>query len=539
MRPFPNRSIVALTFPALSLLALTACDDRQPTRTIVAAKDVMVVTDGRFNEWGNLPLVFVDREDAGRDAAVDLGEVRAADDSRWLHLAVDVGRTVSVERMRGTLQILFDADGDSSTGAEVFAMEGVDLIVELSRRDPGAEVGAGSGVRPVTAAGPGELLSGYRLGLFSAPTHSASRFEIRLDRGKKLEGLPVLFAGKTFRLKLVFEDAEGVRDETGVALYQWANPAGGEEPQLAEPWVDRSGSGFRVVYWNLDGETFRREPEPFGRILAALDPDVILISEVYESATQEELEAFFAADPLGPSGDWRLVLGGGGRRMTVVASRRPIRPAAELGDLAYPPGALDRLAEKVDSEFREVLELERGRGVAAAGAWIDVGGGREALFVAVDLESGGYDGSPEDRLRELQAATLRERIGSVLDASDGPLPLVVGGGLNLVGSVRPLDQLRQGLDAGGAIDLSVCEAYRSTDRSQATWRDPEGGAFAPARLDYLLFTASTLESVRAFVFDAAELSAKQSERLGLVSGDSEVAAHLPGVADFRRSRARQ
>lgn len=534
---------------ALLLPALIACESPRPTSTAVGAKDVLVVTDGRFNEWGALPVLIADPEDADADAAVDIGEVRAADDPRWLHLSVDVGRRVNLQRMRGTLRILFDVDGERSTGAELTAMEGVDLIAELSRRDRDPEdgIGAGNGIRPVTASGPGEILTGHVAGLITAPTHSASRFEIRLERGGErgggLEGLPALFSADTVRMKLVFEDAAGVRDQTHVATHRLNTEAGGAEPPNVQPSIEKVVGTFRVVHWNVAGESLRRRPEVFRRILMALDPDVVLFDEVYESVTREEIESFFAVEPLGLLGPWSCVVGrSGGRQKAVVAARTPIRPAEELLEVAYPSGSLDPLAEEAAGpDFRELLESERDWGVPAAGAWVELGDpAREALLVALDLQSGGYDESPRDRLRELQATTLRGRIAEVAEAgTGGPVPLVVAGDLNLVGSARPLDLLRAGLDAGGAIDLAISEAYRLTDRSQATWRDPEGD-FTPGRLDYLLFTASTLESFRAFVFDATELSEGQAVDLGLAKDDSEAASrHLPCVADFRWSRARQ
>ena len=165
-----------VSFAALWLQAFVGCGQPEPhAEAPVPAEapvQIQVVTDGRLDEWGNVPALLEDSEDAPADAAVDIGQVRVTDDTRWLHLAVDVGKSVNAQAMRGTLKILFDADADPATGAAVEtlpgteAMTGVDAIVELSRRDrnPAAEMGAGNGFRPVTAAGPGELLPGYAAG---------------------------------------------------------------------------------------------------------------------------------------------------------------------------------------------------------------------------------------------------------------------------------------------------------------------------------------------------------------------------------------
>ena len=58
-----------------------------------------------------------------------------------------------------------------------------------------------------------------------------------------------------------------------------------------------------------------------------------------------------------------------------------------------------------------LAEAEAEGGVSATGAWVTPGE-REILFVPVDPQSAGYDGSPRDRLRELQARTLNRAVSA-------------------------------------------------------------------------------------------------------------------------------
>ena len=171
-------------------------------------------------------------------------------------------------------------------------------------------------------------------------------------------------------------------------------------------------------------------------------------------------------------------------------------------------------------------------GLSATGAWV-TWGGLEILFAPLDLQSAGYDGSPRDRLRELQARTLNRALAAALADRPGA-GMVVGGDLNLVGSARPLEELRASLEVGGG-NLQVARVERLRDRSLATWRglDPRD-PFSPGRLDYILYRGSVLGLERAFIFDAEDLSAEALELLGIRASDSRASDHLPLVADFSR-----
>ena len=170
-------------------------------------------------------------------------------------------------------------------------------------------------------------------------------------------------------------------------------------------------------------------------------------------------------------------------------------------------------------------------GVSATGAWVTIGG-VDVLFVPVDLQSAGYDGSPRDRLRELQARTLNRAIAAAV-ARRPDAGVVVAGDLNLVGSARPLDALWRGLGIGGS-DLEVARLERLRDRSLATWRSTwREDPFSPGRLDYVVYRGGVIEIVRAFVFDGADMSPDAQNALEILETDTEKSDHLPLVVDYR------
>lgn len=491
-------------------------------------------TDGRFDDWETAAPVLTDPADAPPGAAIDLGVVRLADDPWWIFLDVDVGRPVTPQAMRGTLHVLLDTDGEAATGGTVFDMPGVDVVIELSRdaaARPGG-IGAGNGLRVVTADGPGELRSGYPVGLLVAPTAAASRLEMRVSR-LPAGDLPAIARGARIRVRLVFETPDGIVDRTETGEYAPARAAAAApEPRYDQSTAKAAGT-IRVVSWNISGQRMWDQAAAVHRVLAALDPDVILLDEATASTTPSSLRRFFADGPLASMGEWRAVVGlGGGRQHGVIATRAPIRASPELLSVAYASSTLDELAARMGAAGAAALiPTERASGLATAGAWVTFQD-REILFVPVDLQSGGYPGSPEDQLRAVQATAIRDRVEETLRTAARPA-VVIGGDLNLVGSTEPLSRLRSGLGRGGT-PLAVAPAYRLHDRSQATWRDPAGGAFTPGRLDYILYSGAVLAVDRAFPFDPEGLAPARQAALGVEPDDARVVSgHLPVVTDFR------
>ncbi|MBT8398228.1 MAG: endonuclease/exonuclease/phosphatase family protein [Gemmatimonadetes bacterium] len=480
--------------------------------------------------------IVVDPQDAPNGAAVDLGVIHAAADGHHIFFAVETGRPVNAQAMRGTLSILIDADDDRETGEAVGDFPGTDLVVELSRQDLAGRDGHGSGMALRELGSDGLLGDRTNAGgrdLVVAPTASASRFEIRLARGALERGegrVPtgsVELEGPLMRARFVFSYQGSVVDETE-SVTLTLPPLEGDAPPRWSEGLDPTGD-LRVLVWNVSSERFRDRPERFARVMAAMDPDVLLLDEVYGAVTEADLRAFFSRPELAAREPWEFVLGkSGGRQKTVVASRVGIRPELALEDVLYPDGALGPLAERFP-EAERLWDLERERGLATTGAWVEAAG-QPILFVPIDLQSAGYDGSFEDHLRVLQARTLRAVVMGALADSGRPAGVVIGGDLNLVGSHVPLDSLVHGLD--GARDLIPVDTYRLTDRSIATWRNPDT-QFTPGRLDYVLISSSTLSADQAFAFEVGELSTEMQERLGLAPEDTRLTAdHLPLVVDL-------
>ncbi len=546
-------SIFPVKTLALSLMLLTACGAHDSHHAeigedrVVASRQVEPWTDGDFDDWAGVEAAVADPAgDAPAGSPVDLGAIFLQDDSRFLHILAELGGVVTAQGMRGSVEVVLDSDGDPDTGGFYGGVDGADLVVILSRPVAGAsgDHGSGVGIRRIDARGTGPTESAGAVGLLLAPTHSSDRFEIRIERtGLKSAVKSADSPDKPqVRGRLRYLLLGSVADETAIFTHTLATEPGPDPPLLDAAAVAQEEGTLRIVAWNVSSMSFRFNQDAFRRVVQALGPDVLLLDELPATIDLDDLKRFMNGVTRGTPGadswQWWLATGGGRQRTAVGARNLPLRGVAAMSRIEYEAGALERWLTEVGDAAEApgmaspsaLAEAEARGGLSATGAWVEALG-REILLVPVDLQSAGYDGSPRDRLRELQARTLNRAIQATL-ADNPDAGLVIAGDLNLVGSARPLAALRQGLGARGE-NLEVARPIRLRDRSLSTWRSTWGDdPFSPGRLDFLLYRGSTLTVARAFVFDAADLSAEARATLEVLAADTEKSDHLPLVVDL-------
>jgi hypothetical protein len=561
-RPRAARAATGLLTTAAACAAL-ACStshasvDERAERVAAAPR---IVVDGKFDDWvGAATVDDVDDVDDPGDASarVDFRALAATADGEALYVRFTTAAPIVLAQLGSPTHVLFDLDGSSATGAAVDGLDGVDLHVVLS---PGVDAWAGGGAGMRVPGG--ALTFTDAVGYVGAPTHAATAFELRIERAgaSSFADVPV---GDRARVRLVAYTPEGQTvDATEtvafdvppalVAAAAGAPPAkriagahvappvdviAGARVAAASPVTPSAaalarapGTDVRVVQWNVADRGIVVRPEPFARLLRALDADVLLLDELPRDTDEAAVRAFLAR----VGGDWHVVLGdGGGRQHAAVASRLPLSPAPAFARVAYPDSvhALAPLATR--GQTRRDLASAGEDGLSVAGAVAVVRGAR-ILFVAADLACCGGQHDVEDRLRRIQARALHGAARAAL-AAERVDAVVVAGDLNLVGSARPLEILRAGLDPEGG-DLATAYALQLDGRSTATWRSP-GQAFPPGRLDWLLYAPSSLDVARAFAFETADLSVDVLRAAGIEPADSDdTSDHLPLVVDLRVRR---
>lgn len=515
------RQLRSLTLAATTSILLAACT--------TGGAGSQVIIDGEFDEWTSVPVAVADPADAP-DGYLDFGEVRLRNDRDSVYMLVDMGKVLTAQRLPGTVSILLDVDGRPTTGYTEAGMEGVDLIFDFpipNSKSPGTP---GAGVRLRSQK---ERLNPYSLGVVFAPVHSGSRFEFRFNRRGPLGTTPPIFFAPELRAKLSAVDLDGkLVDETDVFSYRLkqTNATARRTSNGHNPIARSEGTDLRILCWNVSRNDIFDKPRTFGKILLALRPDVIVLDEVSDKGSLEQVRAIITDAFLGEA--WNVYLGpGGGDQRTVIATRAPLEGAPAFSPVAWPEGAAEQLAA-MRGGGDEALAKARawiGESIPAGGAVVTIGT-KSVLVAGVDLHCCGGHETVEDLRRKIEvtginAAAAKTTAEKKVDAK------IISGDFNLVGDPDVLDIAAAGLDGGK--DLVRARALQLDGLTDATWANPQE-PFVPGRLDHILYSSSSLQLLRAFVFDSSDLSGRWLAYNGLDAEDSSSASdHMPVVADFK------
>ena len=404
-----------------------------------------------------------------------------------------------------TTRIRIDADADATTGHRLGrdALKGNDalgaeLIIELSPpRESGDDsgddpIGSGTRVRAFDAEARATDIGHADAGFFFLPTHSAPRYEMRLSR--HATHVHALRDPGPIRVAIEAVDGRGRVLKRTVHAHDLPMCAHDEHDATIPP---RPDGALRVMAANVLFSSPLDTPDPFRRILAATDPDVVLYQEWFDTP-RRDIQAWL--DTHAARG-WRLI-GGADAGGLAIATRRPILETWALG-------------------------AEQGWGRGGLAALIDHDG-TPVLAVSVHLKCCGGADSPEERRRLEQAAGINRLIRGILDQHP-EARVVIGGDYNLVGTRAPLERLARGLSANG--DLTPAHTLRLADGHAVTWTNPQS-SFSPGRLDWMLYDDASWSAPHAFTLDTRLLAPRARRDAGLRAGDSAASDHLPLVVDL-------
>jgi endonuclease/exonuclease/phosphatase family metal-dependent hydrolase len=389
--------------------------------------------------------------------------------------------------------LLLDLDGDPSTGGDLTAeggVPGIDLRIDFNAiwptPAPGERGRRGTMVTGFYAGGGPFEIHQYDLALTSAPTHAASDFEVYLQPGN-IRRLPTATAEATGTFLIVDRGnnrtvARGPR--LAAEVYEPEPIASATLPEVADGAV-------RVMAWNVLYEGPMANPEPFGRIINAVGPDVILVQEWSRDPIDDALLEGWFAEHVG--GTWF------------------VETAAAQGVAVVSRGEITaRGPDAPDAGGRHPARI------AAATVATDHG---PLTLASLHLKCCGHLDSEEDATRQAEAEVAQQIVRNL--AGDGPA--IIGGDFNLVGGVAPIK-----LNVNGDLTPALPHVL-GTPGLFYTWRDPRQH-FGRSRLDYVLLPkGATAEA--AFVLDTATLPPEALEAAGLRPTDSLASDHLPIVVD--------
>jgi endonuclease/exonuclease/phosphatase family metal-dependent hydrolase len=461
--------------PTIALFA-TACAATQPVEPAGARPAATITIDGEFTDWPSATAV------------------EAVADDRHLFIRFTPGETAhAIQAAPFTTRILIDADDNPATGMPLDGF-GIDTAVLLS---PPNATGVGIGARVLTydAQGFATPAGHADIGFLFQPTYASAAYEARIDRASLTRP-----SGKSLRIR-VDQVAPGANvlwsNQTALA---W--PPASTALRGAPALPDKPADATRVLSLNVLNAAPLTNPDAFRRTIRALDPDVILFQEWFNTA-QPAIQAWVTTH-LGPG--WSVFAPS--TNGIAIATRHPVletvgRPLPGTG-----PGANARFAAAV----------------------IDAPGG-PIIAASLHLKCCGGANTSEDTRRIAEAESIRATLAD-LRTRHPDAAMAIGGDYNLVGTRAPLETLADGLSADGT-PLTPARTITLGDASAVTWVD-DNSMFSPGRLDWVLVDASVAEIRHAFALDTRRLSAAALTRAGLEPADSAATDHLPVVVDLLR-----
>ncbi len=460
----------------------------------VAADQLPILVDGRFDEWTTSP--WVDPTGDEGSSGIDIVRVWAADDADQIFVSFELSAPILLNSGHD-LTLYLDTDDVASTGLATAGI-GAELEWRFGDRDGVAHVG-----------GAAIDIHHEDIAFRAAPAVTSTRFELSIRRDATPGGVS-LFSGNSVRL-LVRDNSGGDQfpDASGgatIAMQTGGLPSG---PELL---LDRElADDIRLVTFNvLSDAPWEGGGAGIGRQLAAAAADVYCFQEIYDH-TAGETEAFVASWIDAPSGSsWHSA----SNNDCKVVSRFPILDQWSLsGNLAV---LLD-----TDGELAGPV-----------------------LLVNAHLPCCGNDSGRQQEVDEILEFIRQQQSGAGAIAVDPDTAVVIVGDLNLVGDSQQLTSLLEGdivdegafgpdviLDADGS-GLTDPAPRQVAERMAYTWRS-DTSSFWPGRLDYVIYSDSLLSVARNWVLYTPDMSTAALAAYGMQSDDSDASDHSLMAVDFR------
>lgn len=418
-----------------------------------------IIVDGLFDDWQERKPIHADPTgDAGSDhETIDFGRLWIAHDADALYIRLELGREVGLQE-NGT-GVYLDVDTNDDGAA--------DISWDFSARK-GSE-------------------SLRTLGLAVAPTVTSDEFEIVISRA-------ALGTAPKFSFSSGRKAGQGDRlPDKGSVVYNLNNALPPAQPIALGK---QDPNHLRFLSYNTNNRLFEElRRAPYGRILAAVQPDVVVLQEIRSHTSQATID--YLAPLLPENETWYHERVGG--EASVVLSPFPILQTHPLGDSG---------AFLLDTRERY---------------------GKPLVLIALSMPCCGNHKPRQKEVEQIQAFIQGVQKGDGPFSVPAQSPILLIGDANLVGPRSQQAALIAGPDWDGSpmIDLVPRHTHRPLT---FTWF---GRDYLPGRLDYAIYSDSVMTAGNHYVLFTPHMPAATRERHGLREDDVLVATdHLPLVADF-------
>ena len=452
-----------------------------------------ITIDENFSDWSISQLVSADLND--NSVGIDITNLHISNDENFLYLKFSVNTEILLQD-ENALAIYIDADNNINTG---FLVENVGAEISFYFGDRNGFVNYPSGFSNVIHAD---------IGLLTAPTVSSDEFEIAIQRKFEVDN-QIIELDETIAIVLENDIPNGdkIPNNNSSILYSI------DEEQISVPdeySISKApDTDFRLLNYNvLFDELFNPNLAPsYRRVLQAIDPDIIAFQEIYDHSaaqTRSLVEEFL---PSISDEQWFSEKVGSD---LVLVSRYPI----------------------VFEDF-----------VVGNGAFIVDVDGQDVLIINVHLPC-----CDNNSARQNEIDGILRYLREIQDGQAYPLaqnaPIIIAGDFNLVGPRSQIESLLTGdiinnnnygpdfIPDWNKGDLSDLNPIVTGLPASYTWYNPQS-SFFPGRLDYVLYSGSSLFKTNAYVLNTTTLNQGDLSQNNLSQLDTDLNSdHLPMVSDW-------
>jgi endonuclease/exonuclease/phosphatase family metal-dependent hydrolase len=445
--------------------------------------------DHDFSDWSTIPSVAVE------DTVGPLVSVGFTSDAERVYFHLLYDRIIALDEgliPHGT-KLALDLDGNASTGQIAGSFQGAELVIHLKDRYVNTSADGGSVAQ--------SSLNDAQVRM--APTYGGMEHEVSIDRSAS--GFSSVSAPIRWSVQCS-ASGQQVTSEASVSL------SNDEAVAVATPLARSEDAEFRVAFWNMNRRlNDTGAQEAMGRILGAVQPDILAMSEV-EDFSEEHVQSLLDDWMPIEDGQWHVAKDDWD---LMVASRWPI--TAEFSDV-----------------YRQFPVL------------IDAGGSGEIMVAASHLKCCNGADQRQSEADEYMAF-LRDAMteGGDLDLAT-KTPVIYGGDLNMVGPGHAMHTLLTGDIANEAANgpdfapdwdgtgLRELQGLQTDQAMNYTWLNTNS-QWPAGKLDYMLIQDGVLEVLGDFTLETASMTPERRAQFGLEAGDDmEASDHLIVVADLRR-----
>ncbi len=477
----------------LFILALSGCA-ATPLANAQPNPPAQIILDGDLSDWQDQTGARADNDELfiAFDSYDPSQAIQAADFTTRIRIDTDHNITTGKRQMYQAEQGLTLA-------------QGVDLTINIS--PPSKNLGKLRGGASLTThtSYSTKSISHADAGFYFLPTHNAPRYEARIDRTL----IPSLQHNN--QISIVIEHLAIGGSILKTQSFTTTLPPYKPSPPINDPITPKPTDSLRIMSTNVLFSSPLKNPEPFVRVLDALNPDVILYQEWFKT-TEKDVRQWFddnldnnwTQSIIDPSSGVAIVthlpiIEGGLQTISNPNARRPRNIAIAVLD-AKQPG-------KTNNDTKPL----------------------PLIVVSIHLKCCGGANSDEDAKRIAQA----HKINTIIQKLRNKYPnagLVIGGDYNLVGSRAPLDIIAQDLGINNQNLIPAPTKVLGT-QSMLTWTDTDS-PYTPGRLDWILVDNHAWTLTNSWSLDTARLSDQTLKQSGLKHNDSRATDHLPIIVDL-------